>query len=64
MKHALFAALILTSAAATVAFAQDGTGHGPPKPLVIITQPPTTPAVPQPLTKLFQPTSTLASMIR
>ena len=64
MRYATLAALVATSMITTGALAQDGTGHGPPKAKVIITQP--GPVIPmgQALTKFFKPGSTLAAMLK
>jgi hypothetical protein len=62
MKYAIVTFLVLTSAITTVAVAQDGTGHGPPRTLVIIVPQPTTPLPTTTLAKLFQPTSRLTPM--
>jgi len=64
MKYAIVTLLVMTSTVTTVAVAQDGTGHGPPKLPIIITPQPTTPLPTGTLTKLFQPKLKLASMIK
>jgi hypothetical protein len=61
MKYAIIALLFTASTLATVALAQDGGGHGPPRSLIIITPQPTAPLPTKPLSKLFQPTSRLVS---
>ncbi len=66
MKYTIVTLLLMTSVT-TVAVAQDGSGRGPPKPPIIVTQPapvPTTAAPTRPLSKLFQPKSELASMTK
>ena len=66
MRHAIVALLVMTSAAATVALAQDGGGHGPPRVVVTLPSLPTIP-VPTPggsLSKLFQPDAELESMMK
>jgi len=67
MRYAIVALLIMAPAVTTVAFAQDGTAHGPPK-TAILTLPtlPTT-SVPQTggaLTSHFQPKAELSSMMK
>jgi hypothetical protein len=66
MKYVL--AVLLTSAVATVALAQDGTAHGPPKAPIIVTVP-TLPGTSVPttggsLSSLFQPKAELSAMLR
>ena len=67
MKYTIVTLLLMTSVT-TVAVAQDGTGHGPPKsPVIVMPQPvpvPTTAPSTTPLSKLFQPKSELASMTK
>lgn len=58
MRYVVVAFLFLTS---TVALAQEGGGHGPPKSIIVMPQP-TTPMPTQSPSKLFQPKSELASM--
>ena len=63
MRYAIVTLLVIASTAATVALAQDGLGHGPPKASIIVTQP--TPAAPGvSLTRVFRPATELASMMR
>jgi hypothetical protein len=67
MRHAIMAFLIMTPAVAPIALAQDGTGHGPPR-TVVVTQP-SLPTIPVPtsggsLSKLFQPNAELESMMK
>jgi hypothetical protein len=62
MRYAIVTLLVMTSTVTTVAVAQDGTGHGPPRSLIIVTPQPTAPLPTKPLSKLFQPTSRLVSM--
>jgi hypothetical protein len=62
MKYAIVTFLVLASAITTVAVAQDGSGHGPPRTLIIIVPQPTTPPPTKALAKLFQPTSRLTPM--
>jgi hypothetical protein len=67
MKFAIVTLLVMTSSVTTVAVAQDGTGHGPPKsPIIVMPQIPVpTPASPTgAVQKFFQPTSVLASMTK
>jgi len=65
MRHLTLTLLVMTSAAISVALAQDGGVHGPPKPSTIIVMPqPTTPPLPWPgvpLPQFSQPASELAS---
>ena len=69
MKLAIAAILVMASAVSTVAFAQDGTAHGPPKVLAPIVGVPRMP-VPTPASptgtvqKFFQPASELASIVK
>jgi len=66
MKYTIVTLLLMTSVT-TVAVAQDGSGHGPPKSPIIVTQPlpvPTTASPTTPLSKLFRPKSELASMTK
>jgi len=64
MKLAIIPLLVMTSAVATVAVAQDGTGHGPPRnPKILVPQTPI-PTMPSPtgsVQKFFQPKSGFAS---
>jgi hypothetical protein len=62
MKYAIIALLFTASSLTSVALAQDGAGHGPPRSLIIITTQPTAPLPTKPLSKLFQPKSRLVSM--
>ena len=68
MKYAIVALLIVTPAVTTVALAQDGGGHGPPRTVVVTS--PTLPTIPVPTTsggsllKLFQPSAELESMMK
>ena len=68
MKYTIVTLLLMTSIVTTVAVAQDGTGHGPPKsPIIVMPQPipvPTTASPAGPLSKLFQPKSELVSMTK
>jgi hypothetical protein len=67
MKYTIVTLLLMTSTVTTVAVAQDGSGHGPPRSPIIVTQPipvPTTASPARPLSKLFQPKSQLASMTK
>ncbi len=63
MKHAIGALLILTCAVTSIAVAQDGTGHGPPKTSVIVTVP-TVPTTGGSLSSQFQPKAELSSMMK
>lgn len=67
MRYAIVAFLIMTPTLTTVALAQDGGGHGPPR-TVIVTSP-TLPTIPLPtsgggISKFFQPSAELESMMR
>jgi hypothetical protein len=62
MKYAIIALLFTASTLTTVALAQDGGGHGPPRSLIIVMPQPTAPSPTKPLQKLFQPKSRLVSM--
>jgi hypothetical protein len=68
MKYAGLTLLVMASTAATLAFAQDGAGHGPPKSSSIIIVPQLPVPIPGMPTgyvqKLFQPQSELASMTK
>jgi hypothetical protein len=61
MKYAIIALLFTASSLTSVALAQDGAGHGPPRSLIIVPQP-TAPLPTKPVQKLFQPKSRLVSM--
>jgi hypothetical protein len=61
MRYAIVTFLALTSTITAVAVAQDGTGHGPPKSVIIVPQPTTPPPI-KVLSKLFQPPSRLTPM--
>ncbi len=66
MKFAIVTLLVMASAA-TIAVAQDGTGHGPPKSTIIATPQipvPTTASTTGSVQKFFQPASELVSMTR
>jgi hypothetical protein len=64
MKSAIITLLVMASTVATVAVAQDGTGHGPPRvPKILVPQTPI-PRMPSPtgsVQKYFQPKSGFAS---
>jgi hypothetical protein len=67
MRYAIVAFLIMTPAVAPIALAQDGTGHGPPRSVVVTS--PTLPTIPLPtsggsISKLFQPSAELESMMK
>lgn len=65
MRHAIATLLIVAAAASTAAFAQDGSGHGPPKiSSVVFAAQTTNAAQTESLTKLFQPKTVLASLTR
>jgi hypothetical protein len=68
MKYTIVTVLLMASTVTTVAVAQDGTGHGPPKsPIIVMPQPipvPTTASPAGSVSKLFQPKSRLASMTK
>jgi hypothetical protein len=70
MRSAIAVLLIITPALGTVAIAQDGGGHAPPNKNTPISIPlPTLPTMPVPtsggsLTRLFQPSSELGSMMK
>ena len=63
MKYAIVSFLVIASAAATLAVAQDGVGHGPPKASIMVAH-----ATPAPstvsLSRVFRPTTELASMLK
>ena len=64
MRYALVTFLVMTSAGATVAIAQDGGAHGPPKSSIVISQAPvptTSVRTGGSLSKLFQPKPHLVS---
>lgn len=68
MKYVIVALLVMTPAVTAVALAQDGTGHGPPR-SVVVTQPSLPTTIPMPtsggsLSQLFQPNAELESMMR
>jgi hypothetical protein len=62
MKYVIIALLFTASTLTTVALAQDGGGHGPPKSLIIVMPQPTAPLPTTPVQKLFQPKSRLVLM--
>ena len=67
MRYAIVALLIMTPAIAPIALAQDGTGHGPPRTLVITV--PSLPTIPVPspagsISKFFQPNAELEAMMK
>jgi hypothetical protein len=65
MKSAFVSVLVLSAAATTAAFAQDGAGHGPPKIVSVVYQAQsTTAAHSEKLTNLFKPKSVLASLTK
>lgn len=68
MKYAIITLLVTASTVTTVAVAQDGGGHGPPKsPIIVMPQPtpvPTTTSPTAPGPKLWQPKLQLASMTK
>ncbi len=68
MKYTIVTLLVMTASVTTVAVAQDGSGHGPPKlPIIVMPQPipvPTTASPTGPVRKFFQPQAELASMAK
>lgn len=67
MRFATVTFLVMTSAAATIAVAQDGGGHGPPKSSIIVVPQipvPTTASTTGSVQKFFQPASELLSMTK
>jgi hypothetical protein len=68
MRYALVTLLMLTPALATVAYAQEGAGHGPPKTPTTVPIPtvPTTsvPTSGGSLSSLFQPKGELGAMMK
>jgi len=67
MRYAIVAFLIMTPALTSVALAQDGGGHGPPRSVVVTS--PTLPTIPLPtsggsISKFFQPNAELESMMK
>lgn len=65
MRSVIVTLLAMTSAVATVAIAQDGDGHGPPRsPIIVMPRMPVPlPASPTgPLRKFFQPKPGLTSL--
>jgi hypothetical protein len=67
MRYTIVTLLVITSAVTTLAVAQDGNGHGPPKsPIIVMPRMPVpTPSSPTGrVQKFFQPTSELASMTK
>ena len=64
MRYVMVTLLFMTSTVATVALAQEGGGHGPPKLSIIVMPQPTSTLPTKPLSKLFQPKSELASMMK
>lgn len=63
MRYAIVTLLVIASTATTLAVAQDGNAHGPPKASIIVTQP-TTAAPTVLLSKAFQPATELASIMK
>jgi hypothetical protein len=61
MRYAIVTLLVLASTATTLAVAQDGNAHGPPKASIIVTQP-ATPTIS--LSSVFRPVTELASLMR
>jgi hypothetical protein len=60
MRFAVTAALIMTTGLTSVALAQDGTGHGPPKvSSVVFLAQPSAPSPTSSASKIFQPKSVL-----
>jgi hypothetical protein len=61
MKRAIVSILVLAAVTTSVSFAQEGSGHGPPKaPIIILPSPlpmpmPTLPPVPPKLSQFGQP---------
>jgi hypothetical protein len=67
MKYAGITLLLMASTAATFAHAQDGAGHGPPRPMTIIVprMPVPIPSMPTgSVQKFFQPQSELPYMTK
>jgi hypothetical protein len=67
MRFVIVTLLAVTSTVTTVAVAQDGTGHGPPKsPIIVMPQTPvpTISSPTGPMRKFFQPKSGLASIAK
>jgi hypothetical protein len=64
MRHTIVTLLVIASAATTtLAVAQDGVGHGPPKASIMLAQP--TPAASRvSLSRVFRPTTELVSMTK
>jgi hypothetical protein len=67
MRYAIGALLIIAPAVTTLALAQDGGGHGPPKSVILTL--PTLPTIPVAqtggsLTSHFQPKAELGSMMK
>jgi hypothetical protein len=62
MKYVIIALLFTASTLTTVALAQDGGGHGPPRSLIIVMPQPTAPLPTTTVQKLFQPKSRLVLM--
>ncbi len=64
MKYAVGVLLIVTSAITSIAVAQDGTGHGPPKTSAIVTVPTVSTMTAGSLSSQFQPKAELSSMLK
>ena len=63
MRYAIVTLFVIASTATTLAVAQDGLGHGPPKASVIATQ--STAAAPAiSLSRVFRPVTELAAMTK
>ena len=63
MRYAIVTLFVIASTATTLAVAQDGLGHGPPKASNIVTRP-TSSAPAVLLSKAFQPATELASIMK
>lgn len=61
MRYAIVTFLVIASTATTLAVAQDGNAHGPPKASIT---PPTTSAPTVLVSKAFQPAAELASITK
>ena len=64
MKSALVTVLLVSAAAVTPAFGQDGIGHGPPKMSSVVFIAQADASQPQTLKSLFKPQSPLISKAR
>jgi len=64
MKYANVTLLVMASTISSVALAQDGGGHGPPRSPIIIAVPQPTPVPRVPVPKLLQPRLDLPSTSR